>query len=319
MLALVGFGFLSLRWEKRAQDEELRARCLALTEPLRREFFARITEADYLREGRGTGDVEALPVPGGESDSLARYIEGEYQVVLGQAGALSETGLPLRPLAAVRLLRIEEDPKRLEELTRVIAAEPGFITPRLLVEAEDRHQELGLPIPPVLRGWEERLERRVRVRAALDGRDPEQLLAGAGSLRWLSTEHGSMLMIRTPSGPALVDRSSTDAAAVASQASIADALPAGVEAVIALHPASSDGIPELTMDSGVPPVHFLIVDAAALDLLSTRRCGLFVTYLVIAATAGAFGCPTTAPICSTGWEKTDATRSTRLPRTVGRM
>jgi len=186
MLALVGFGFLSLRWEKRAQDEELRARCLSLADPLRREFFARLAKADFLSEGAPAGDIEALPVPGEESESLARYLEGAYQVVLGEAGALSETGLPLRPLAALRLLRIEEDPKRLEELTQVIAAEPGFITARLLSEAEDRHRKLGLPVPPVLSGWEERLERSLRVHEILNGRDPGQLLAGSESFRWLS-------------------------------------------------------------------------------------------------------------------------------------
>jgi len=289
ILALVAFGFISLRWEKRAQEEEVRARCLALAEPLRREFFARLGKVDNLREGALYGDIDTLPIPGEDSDSLARFIKGEYQTVLGEAGTLSETGLPLRPLAAIRLVRTEEDPKRLEELTRVIAAEPSFITAQLLREAEGRHEQLGLPVPPVLNGWEDGLERSTRVHRILSGQDPADLLSASENLRWLQSEDEPMLMIRAPYGPALIDQSALHDIIGASRSTIANALPAGISAEIILGHPVSGLLTEIAIDSGHPAIHFVIVDVDAVDRLSGRRRGFFVSFLVIAAVLSGIG------------------------------
>ncbi|MEJ6642348.1 MAG: hypothetical protein QNL33_03740 [Akkermansiaceae bacterium] len=61
--------------------------------------------------------------------------------------------------------------------------------------------------PPVLSGWEERQERTTRVNRILGERDPDNLLSGSGNLRWLQPEDGPMLVIRTPHGTALIDKS----------------------------------------------------------------------------------------------------------------
>ena len=77
------FGFVSLRWEKKAHEEELRTRCLALAEPLRRDFFSRLAEVNPLREEILSGDIDSLPSPADDSESLTRFQGKEYQAVLG--------------------------------------------------------------------------------------------------------------------------------------------------------------------------------------------------------------------------------------------
>lgn len=289
ILALVVFGFISLRWEKRAQEEELRARCLALAEPLRREFFTRLADVDYLRGGVISGDINTLPIPAEGSDSLAQFTKGEYQAVLGEAGALSETGLPLRPLAAIRLIRTEEDPKRLEELSKVIAAEPSFIIAHLLREAEKRHEQLGLPIPPVLSNWEERLKRTSRVHEILKGREPRDLLAESDNFHWVLGKDWAMFIIRTPKGTALIDMSDLEDIKTACQDSISSALPNGISAEIQLDALRLDHHPKLVIDAGTPPIHFVIANAASFDDLSNQRRGFFVSFLVIAAVLSGIG------------------------------
>ena len=73
ILALIAFGFVSLRWEKRAQEEELRARCLALADPLRRDLFMRLAKAGYLIGEILPGDINAVPTPAETSDSQTKF------------------------------------------------------------------------------------------------------------------------------------------------------------------------------------------------------------------------------------------------------
>ena len=282
IVALVAFGFVSLRWEKRSQEEEIRSRCLALADPLRREFFAQVAKHNYLHDDILSGNVEDLPTPADESDSLTKYLEGEYQAVLGEAGALSETGLPLRPLAAIRLIRTEDDPVRLEELVRVIAAEPGFITEPLFREAEERHKQLGLPLPSILNGWEDRLERASKVQRILKGANPEDLLSNSETTRWLGGKE-PMLLVKTPTSPALIDRASIHKILDSSHSSISDALPAGIDAIINFPSSRSDHSAKIASDSGTPSLHFVVSDSNAFDQLSNQRRGFFVSFLVIAA------------------------------------
>ncbi|MDB4357821.1 hypothetical protein N9Z92_03105 [Akkermansiaceae bacterium] len=289
ILALVVFGFVSLRWEKKAHEEELRARCLALAEPLRREFFSRLAEVDLLREETLSGDIDSLPSPTDDSESLARFQEGEYQAVLGEAGALSPSGLPLRPIAAIRLIRTEEDPKRLAELTSVIVTEPSFITTQLLREAEARHQPLGIPLPSLLEGWEKRLERISRANKILAGREPNDLLSAAETFPRLQEETGSAMAIRTPSGVALTDESDLRRPIESSRKTIAEALPPGVTAQFQTESSSSSQLPKVAVDSGSPAIHFVIRDANALDQSSSKRRGFFAACLVIAAILSGIG------------------------------
>ena len=95
LLALVVFGFLALRWEKRAEREELRARCQALVVPLREDLLERLTAASVLPNGNMELEGTALPVPGEESESLKQFQEGNFAAVLGEARARSEAGLRL--------------------------------------------------------------------------------------------------------------------------------------------------------------------------------------------------------------------------------
>jgi len=288
VLALVVFGFISLRWEKRAQEEEIRSRCLALAEPLRREFFTQLAEVDYLRNDILSANIESLPDPGEKSDSLTKFLDGEYQAVLGDAGALSETGLPLRPLAAIRLIRTEKDPVRLEELVKVIAAEPGFLTKPLLRDAEERFKQLALPLPNILEGWEDQLERASRVQRILKGANPEDLLSESETSRWLG-EKEAMLLLKSPSGSALVDRASLHKIIASSQSTVSDVLPVGVEAIVNFPPSRLAHSDEIAFDGGTPSIHFVVSDAAAFNQLSNRRRGLFAGFLTIATILSVIG------------------------------
>lgn len=289
ILALVTFGFISLSWEKKAHEEELRNRCLSLAEPLRREFFSRLTGFDYLQEGSLSNNFDSLPTPGVESESLTRFLKGEYQSVLGEAGALSETGLPLRPLAAIRLIRTEDDPKRLEELTKVIAAEPSFISNQLLHEAEERHHQLGLSLPTILIGWEGKLKRSTRALEILAGRNPDDLLSTSQPFQWLKSDAEPMLAIRTPTGPALVEKSALQKVITASRNSVAKALPEGIFAEVKLDTPGPDQPSAIAIDQGTPPIHFIIRDPVALDRLSNKRRGIFAAFLIVAAILSGIG------------------------------
>lgn len=289
ILALVIFGFISLSWEKRAHEEELRTRCLALAAPLRREFFSRLAEFDYLRETTPSGDFDSLPSPGGESDSLALFQNEKYQSVLGEAEALSESGLPLRPLAAIRLIRTEEDPKRLEELTEVIAAEPNFISSQLLREAEERHRKLNLPLPDTLVGWEEKLKRATLVRQILNGRAPNDLLSAAQGFQKFDRDKELLFAIKTPKGPALVEESALGKVVAASLDSIAKALPGGIAAEMELNTPKPDQSQVIALAPGTPPIRFIVRDADSLNELSSRRRGFFVAFLMVASVLSGIG------------------------------
>lgn len=282
ILALVGFGFTSLRWERQSQEEEMRSRCLSLSEPLRSEFFNRISKHDQLQESFLAGSIDTPPQPAGESDSLMKYLEGQYQAVLGEAGALSETGLPLRPLAAIRLIRSEDDPVRLNELVGVIINEPGFLTKPLLREAEKRFRELELSLPSRLEGWEIRMERTSIVQSILGGKEPRDLLSSS-PIHWIGQGEESMLLIKSPDGPVLVDRESLQEVISASRHSISDALPDGISATIGLDPQDSNQAREIVSDSGIPSVRFIVADEMAFDQLFNRRRGFFAGFLSIAA------------------------------------
>ena len=68
VIGLVVFGFVALRWDERAQHEELRARCAGLVEPLRQDLRERLARID-LFPGSEESSVNQLPVPGDATDS----------------------------------------------------------------------------------------------------------------------------------------------------------------------------------------------------------------------------------------------------------
>lgn len=203
MVALVAFGVLALGWEKRAEGEELRVRCRSLVEPLRQDLRAGLAERNVLSCLGPAREAVKLPLPGGESETLKRFTAGDFSGVLGEPSSLSEAGLPLRTLAALRLLREETVPARLEELTLIMAAEPSLVTPHLLGEAERRHRELGLKMPPVLVGWEDRLELQERVRSLLE-REGELLLANQ-PWSWIAHEGRQWFALRDGSEVLLIE------------------------------------------------------------------------------------------------------------------
>ena len=90
-------------------------------------------------------------------EALKRYEAGDFEGVLGSPESLrSPAGLPLRSLAALRLLREETDPRRLAELVVVLASGIDFMTPVYLEEVENRYRELNLPASPPLAEWRDR-------------------------------------------------------------------------------------------------------------------------------------------------------------------
>lgn len=291
VVALAGFGFLALRWERQAQEEDLRARCRALVEPMRRAFFD-VLEANNLLEGVDLGPrPNELPLPAEPGDSLAKFEAGEFATVLGEAGELSEAGLPLRPLAAYRLMMEETDSERLAELTNVIAAERSIVTSRLFEETEARHHELGLALPPVLEGWRERLAKEERVRGLLGGRSPESLLVGEGPVIRLEGGNEKGALVRVPDGVVLVDRS---VLSEASKAALQYCPSAGVEVPhvfgvgVDAWSQSGQGLPEtarimsFVRDDAFPSIVFW-TSAASLDRFTGRRQRVFVIFLVSAA------------------------------------
>ena len=178
------------------------------------------------------------------------------------------------------MVRTEKNPIRLDELAKVIAAEPSFITARLLSEAENRHKQLGLPLPPVLKDWENQLQRNAVANSILKGRDPKEFLPDSKGFRWI---RDSQLLIKTPEGYALVSKTKVMLMIAASCDSIATALPQGIAAKVQLLPTKSDQLPEFAFDSGVPPVRFVVDDLSALDRNSNLRRGFFIAFLIVAA------------------------------------
>ena len=256
MVALVAFGVLALGWEKRAEREELRARCRSLVEPLREDLRSGLAERNVLA---GLGPVQGavnLPLPGGESETLKRFTAGDFSGVLGESSSLSEAGLPLRTLAALRLLREEIDPARREELTLIIAAEPSIVTPRLLGEAERRHRELGLKLPPVLEGWEDRLELQERVRSLLE-REGELLLANQ-PWSWIAHEGRRWFALREGPEVLLIEEERVQEVITTLVSSLEASLPAGVRIEVLFGDADRNGEPVLYESVGDPPIRFVI-------------------------------------------------------------
>lgn len=240
VVALVGFGVLALGWEKRAEREELRARCRTLVEPLREDLRDGLVEKNVLAGLVASGDGAELPVPDDENAALRKkFAEGDYSGVLGGPSSRSAAGLPLRPLAAVRLLREETDRERLEELCEVILAEPSLLTPRLLEAAEARHSELAFSLPAVLEGWKERLQLEEGVRALLE-REGSSILPESQMFRWIVHEDQMWLALREGRDVLLVEKEQVNEVVARIVHSVEGSLPDGVAIEVLLRGPSRD-------------------------------------------------------------------------------
>ena len=291
VVALVGFGFLALGWEKRAEREELRMRCQALVEPLREDLLVELEAEDVLGTGnlRTRWDELELPLPGGENELTEKFSAGEFGAVLGEASSFSEAGLPLRPLAALRLLREETDPHRLEELVRIMRAERSLVTPRLLEEAEERFDELGLEVPGILAGWEEQLVMEAKVREVLTT-EGEPLLSPTQDFRWVGSGDNLWLAIRDlrSDRELLIPEEAVARSVSRVVGTIDSSLPAGVGAKILLQ-APSDRTPALLEASGVPPIKFAVTSPTELRMASSGRRLMFTSFLILAGVLAVVG------------------------------
>lgn len=105
-------------------------------------------------------------------EALKRYEAGDFEGVLGSPESLrSPAGLPLRSLAALRLLRRETAPARLAELASILAGSMDFVTPLFMEEAEKRFAELNIAPPPSLADWRGRWQLAQAESSLLHGLD----------------------------------------------------------------------------------------------------------------------------------------------------
>lgn len=284
VLLLVAFGFLALSWAERAEREELRSRCAAMVEPLRAELWEGLRGRSVLHLLPDAGPQ--IPEPGEESASLRYFREGDYAAVLGEARALSEAGLPLRPLAALRLLRNETEGSRLEELVEVILEEPCILTARMCREAEERFRGLSLPLPESLLNWEERIRLQENLIELLESAGGG-LLAPAQDLRWIAQGEQMWLVLRVEEEVLLVSKESVSEEIAAAVAPLEPSLPAGLAISIPLRGGEDE--PTLLQGNGVPPVRFVIVDPVSLRASWRERQRMVILFLVLAALLAVFG------------------------------
>ncbi len=117
-----------------------------------------------------TDHADTPPLPNDDpkaAEALKRYDAGDFEGVLGGPESLrSASGLALRSLAALQLLRKETDPARLTELAAVLTSSVDFVTPLFLEEAEKRFAELKTTPPPTLANWRGHWQ-RAKAEAAL--------------------------------------------------------------------------------------------------------------------------------------------------------
>ncbi len=173
---------LALTWNAWRSDAETRKnRTLESASQLAartmEEFYANLGPWSPILE---TDRTAIPPLPDADPkavEALKRYEAGDFEGVLGSPESLrSPAGLPLRSLAALRLLRKETDPTRLAELAEVLASSMDFVTPLFLDEAEKRFTEMALTPPPSLADWRGRWQRRQAEFSLLTGLDESRPL-----------------------------------------------------------------------------------------------------------------------------------------------
>lgn len=145
-------------------------------------------------------------------EARKRYDAGDFEGVLGSPESLrSAAGLPLRSLAAIRLMRTETDPARLIELSQVFTGSMDFFAPPFLEEAEKRFQQLEIPLPPALGDWRNRWQRAEAEASLAEGMDEKNpatwkhhqgidylIEVQSESGQWRVTTANGVLAIATP-------------------------------------------------------------------------------------------------------------------------
>ncbi len=162
LLGLAVFGIRAQRGKALADAQEaLRAFAERVSTALDRRIDLELEEADSVRlypptpapaesnplqerfeEARASGDVEVL-----------RLIRDD------QSAGLSQSGLPLRALAAWAVFDLEPAAENAEILGRIALVEaPSLLSPKLLEQLEARRVENGLETPARLPDWREQWE-----------------------------------------------------------------------------------------------------------------------------------------------------------------
>jgi signal transduction histidine kinase len=161
-------GWLVLRTERERLYEQWRthgeqAAMLGLAD-LKRDWallpFRRI-DAEGSSRTEGSWVFDAVPQPQGDEPAQQWWEEGDWERVLREApGALSASGLPLGPLAALRALAAEEEvsarQERWRELVQLALNEyPSVVSPALLKQGAALLGEDGESLHRALEEWRE--------------------------------------------------------------------------------------------------------------------------------------------------------------------
>ena len=284
---------LALTWNAWRADAEIRrSRTLESASQLAFRTLddtrARLGPWSPIPENDPTGMPPLPAADPAAADALRRYDAGDYEGVLGSPESLrSPAGLPLRSLAALQLLRNETDPARLAELSSVLAGSTDFLAPIFLEEAEHRHMELDLPLPPALAGWRERWQRTQAEMVLLQKADttrPAAFQEHAGVAYLMETRAGQWRVttaddVRTAAAEALQIPALNLPDGLAIRLSVAERVVAGDEGAETLATRDQDGW----------KAEVILADAAAYQRGETRTRNTITAILAVAGIAALFG------------------------------
>lgn len=287
VLALAALGVMAVRWEAQARLEEQRMRAQGAA-----EILVDLV-AEHLRAGNASQDVldglerkDWTPMPGPPTEVYEQYLRGEYEAVIGAGrGHFSPAGTPVQTLAALQLIRVEEDQSRLRELCEIAWAAGGFVLPSVMEEAEAKVKERGWPLPIVLAGWRDRWESR-RLGILLSRRSwmgAETTESG----QWVDAQHGRW-WIRT--GDELLALPEEGVQAAVARARELITLPEGTEAEVSVSGVKVTSVEEgesIAQGAGKEiAVRIAVVNHALLEDSDNERAWLLRGALATAGGAG---------------------------------
>jgi signal transduction histidine kinase len=181
LLALTGIGLFGIWREQSAAAAELQRRlawqaenAATTAEPILKKEIAAWAWAETWIAGDGRPHGGAwfshAPLPHAESDATRAFAAGLFdEVVDSHPGALSQSGLPLGPMAAFRRLLLAPDDGvalvAARQVRDLAFAYPSVISPDLLEGAEKELTKRGL-IDPHQMPWRDRWEKLERVATA---------------------------------------------------------------------------------------------------------------------------------------------------------
>jgi signal transduction histidine kinase len=145
LLVLAGLALLGIRAQTQAAwsaaREEAKGIAALTAEPLARELAARLALMPLFPDPPAPGPpaVAGDPLFGDDSAALVKLRDDP-------AAGLSPAGLPRRVLAALRLLELEPNAQRPEELVQLVTRDaPSILTTTVLTRLAETHPDIGRP------------------------------------------------------------------------------------------------------------------------------------------------------------------------------